>query len=99
MNLAKKLLLTLLVCLALSHSQFSILHVSASASVTGVISENTTWGMSDSPFTFTGNILVQSGATLTIEPGVEINFGTYFLQIEGTIQAIGTESNKIIVCV
>jgi len=95
MNLAKKLLLTLLVCLALSHSKFSILHVSASASVTGVISENTTWGMSDSPFTLTGNILVQSGVILTIEPGVVVDFGIYYLQIEGTLRAIGTEETRI----
>ncbi len=96
MKLAKNLLILSFVCLTLSFTLFSAIRVSATTFVSGVISEDTTWGLNDSPYTLTGNILVQSGATLTIEPGVEVDFAAYYLQIEGTLRAIGTSQNRII---
>jgi hypothetical protein len=70
--------------------------VQGATSVGGTISSDTTWTKANSPYQLTGNTLVQAGATLTIEPGVTVDFGTYFLQVNGVLRAQGTESNKIL---
>jgi len=78
----------------------------ASASVTltdqkkevwGVLTgEDLHWTKEKSPYLVTGNILVERNKTLTIDPGVDVQFpGAYSLQIEGTLKAIGTEEEKI----
>ena len=66
------------------------------ADVGGVISQDTTWTASGSPYTITKNTLISNGVTLRIEPGttVNINSGCY-LQVNGTLIAKGTGSNKI----
>jgi parallel beta-helix repeat protein len=44
-----------------------------------------------------GNIVVQNGALLTIEPGVTVEFqGNYNLNVQGRILAIGTETDSIL---
>ncbi|HKZ93469.1 MAG TPA: right-handed parallel beta-helix repeat-containing protein [Candidatus Bathyarchaeia archaeon] len=61
------------------------------------ISQNTTWTVSGSPYIITSDILVEGGATLTIEPGVEIKFqGNYSLIVSGSLQALGTETSSIV---
>jgi hypothetical protein len=64
--------------------------------VSGFISTNTTWNLISSPYTVTSNVLVGSGITLTIEPGVIIKFtsGTA-LQIDGQLIARGSSGNQI----
>ena len=65
--------------------------------VSGIISSNTTWTAADSPYIVTGNILVEEGVTLIIEPGVEIKFdGDYYIMVKGTLKAQGTPDSKII---
>ena len=68
-----------------------------------------TWTISNEPFLITGDIQINSGITLTIEPGVKIYVKPYFddypvnyepniADIEmsgGTLTAIGTESDSI----
>jgi parallel beta-helix repeat protein len=69
----------------------------AATNVSGVLTQSSTWTTSNSPYVVTGNILVSSGVTLTIEPGTRITFqsGT-FLQINGTLIADGNASALIV---
>jgi hypothetical protein len=64
--------------------------------VSGVISSDTTWTQANSPYTFTANLLVNDRVTLTIQPGVTVNFNGYYLQVNGTLIAQGTTGNNII---
>lgn len=74
----------------------------AQTQVSGGIYANTTWTLSNSPYLMTGSIVVFPGATLTIEPGVEVRVqenglsGTqYYLETRGTINMVGTEEAPI----
>jgi uncharacterized repeat protein (TIGR01451 family) len=66
-------------------------------SVSSNISSDTTWIVANSPYTLTKGIIIESNATLIIEPGVTVygRDGTY-IEVEGTLQAVGTAENKII---
>ncbi|UCE38016.1 MAG: Ig-like domain-containing protein [Thermoplasmata archaeon] len=62
----------------------------------GHISTTTTWGVSGSPYIINGDVIVDSGITLEIEPGVEVKFnGKYNLYIEGDLTALGNDANHI----
>ena len=62
----------------------------------GAIDTATTWTTSNSPYVITGPVWVESGVTLTIEPGVEIRaeFGCY-IAVSGELVAIGAASSPI----
>ncbi len=69
---------------------------SGQTDVSGAISSDTTWSLANSPYTVTGNILVASDVTLTIEAGVTVKINTgLYIKIQGSVVAIGTESDKI----
>ena len=72
-----------------------ITDVHASKSVGGLIVSDTTWGAADSPYQLTGPVGVPNGVTLTIEPGVTVDFGSYYLLVNGTLTARGTSNNNI----
>jgi hypothetical protein len=72
------------------------------------ISTDTTWTLDNSPYIFTRDVIVEEGATLTIEPGVEVKFAAHRddseggsdsslseLIIYGGLNAIGTATNRI----
>lgn len=61
-----------------------------------IITSDTTWTKANSPYALTGPVAVANGATLVIEPGVTVNLGTYYLQVNGTLRAIGSSTDKII---
>ena len=71
----------------------------------GTISSDTTWSVGNT-YNLTGSTIVAKGATLTIEPGVSVIFSNFVysngteyrgnIQIEGTIIAKGTRTNRIL---
>jgi predicted transcriptional regulator len=65
--------------------------------ISGIISGNVTWTLDESPFIVKGNLLVENGATLTIEPGVEVRFdGEFYLKVQGALVALGNQTHRII---
>ena len=74
----------------------------ADTKVSGIINNDTTWTLSDSPYIITGNILVNEGINLKIEPGVVIKFRKHhvmgqglYIKIDGTLLAVGEKNNMI----
>jgi parallel beta-helix repeat protein len=70
--------------------------VHASTDVTGILNADTTWTKANSPFNLTGPTAVGNGVTLTIETGVTVNLGTYYLQVNGTLRAQGNSGDNIV---
>lgn len=67
----------------------------ASTEFKGVISSDTTWTQTNSPYNLAGNVLVEKGAALTIEAGALVNLNSYYIRVNGTLTAIGSPTNKI----
>jgi hypothetical protein len=88
----KKLLFIFgMVCICLTNN-----YLNAQTNVSGIISVNTTWAASGNPYNVTGNVMVNTGVTLTIEPGVTVKFDKLkSLQINGELIARGTANNNI----
>jgi parallel beta-helix repeat protein len=64
--------------------------------VSGPINADTTWYFADSPYIVTGDVTVEPGAILTIEPGVEVRFdATFTIIVDGTLIANGTNVDRI----
>lgn len=63
--------------------------------VSGIINSDTTWSQTNSPYNFIGNVLVNNGVTLTIEAGVTVDLNSYYMMVNGTLQAQGTNANQI----
>lgn len=70
---------------------------SSGTPVGGIIWENTTWTLENSPYIITDTVQIPENVTLTIEPGVTVisQVSTMFL-LHGRIYARGTINNKII---
>jgi parallel beta-helix repeat protein len=69
--------------------------VQAATEVSGLISSDTTWTQAGSPYTLTGNLLVENGVKLTINAGTTVNLGSYYIMVNGTLAARGTIDNPI----
>jgi parallel beta-helix repeat protein len=78
----------------LSATRFWAVH--ASTEVTGAIYSDTTWTQAGSPYTLTGNLLIENGVKLTINAGTTVNLGSYYIMVNGTLVAIGNSDNPIV---
>lgn len=68
----------------------------AQTNVSGGITSNTVWTVQNGPYIVTGDVLVASGATLTLEPGLTIRFnaGTE-IAVDGVLGASGSATDSI----
>jgi len=64
-------------------------------SVSGIITSDTTWTKANSPYTLTGPLCISAGVTSTIEAGATVNLGSYYIMLNGTLNAQGSNSDKI----
>lgn len=70
---------------------------SYATNVQGLILGNITWTKANSPYIVTGDIDIDTNASLTIEPGVRVQFsGNYTIYVDGKINAVGTDADSII---
>lgn len=60
--------------------------------VSGIINSDTTWS---GTVNLAGNVTVNSGVRLTIQPGTTVNFNSSAMQIDGTLVARGNGNQKI----
>ncbi|MDP4270538.1 MAG: right-handed parallel beta-helix repeat-containing protein [Bacteroidota bacterium] len=68
----------------------------AQTNVSGAYFTNTSWTLSGSPYNITGDVQVPANITLSIEPGVVINFtGDYQILVKGIFIANGTATSPI----
>lgn len=65
--------------------------------VSGTVTSNTTWTLANSPYVMTGDVTVDTGVTLTIEPGVVVQGNSAFRQltVNGSLSAVGTGGSRI----
>ncbi|MFZ2901233.1 MAG: right-handed parallel beta-helix repeat-containing protein [Saprospiraceae bacterium] len=72
----------------------------AQTTVSGTISENTSWTLTGSPYVIDGLVTVAQGVTLVIEPGVIIKRTGYSTQssmwVSGTLIAVGNPAQPIV---
>ena len=55
-----------------------------------------TWTTAGSPYRINGNVVIPKGSTLTIQPGVSIEFqGQYSFSVRGSCQAVWDGTNRI----
>ena len=92
----KRLVCALLVLIALFGELAVVNNVHAFTPVNGVLASDVTWSKDNSPYNFTGNVVVAPNVTLTIEAGVLVNFGNSNLNVNGVLIARGSSSDKIV---
>jgi hypothetical protein len=90
-----KRLICLTLVIMLTCNMYLIADVSAVTYVNGSIGSNVIWTKENSPYILTGNILINNNETLTIEPGVTVDLGGYYLQVNGTLNARGQSVDRI----
>lgn len=68
----------------------------AQLTVSGDVTSDTVWGVSDSPVTVSATVSITDGNTLTIEPGVTVLMGnSVSLLVDGALVAGGTQAAPI----
>jgi parallel beta-helix repeat protein len=84
-NPLKAPLLAAVLIILLAFTCARITKLVSATNVTGIVSSNVNWTLANSPYNLTGNVLVDSGVTVTIEAGTVVNFNSYFIRVNGTL--------------
>jgi pimeloyl-ACP methyl ester carboxylesterase len=95
MNPLKKFFVRVICISTFAFFIFSTHPVSADTVISTDIGADTHWTVANSPYIIAEDITVVSGATLTIDPGVAVKFGSTRLQIAGSLVAHGSSDKKI----
>lgn len=75
----------------------ALVSTSSSTDISGFITTNTTWTAAGNPYNIVGDVALQAGVTLNIQPGVIVRFrGFYTFNINGLFIARGTAENPIL---
>jgi len=89
--------------LLVSFFLFSAGMTASAADVGGIIESDTLLNADSSPYLVTGNILIRQNVKLEIEPGVTVKFrgspissSGYYIRVDGTLNAQGTEEKPIL---
>lgn len=69
--------------------------VQASTEVIGIITSDTTWTKASSPYVLTGPLKVDVGVNLLVEPGTIVDLGSYYIQVDGSLHAVGTGTDSV----
>jgi hypothetical protein len=69
--------------------------VQADTEVIGIITSDTTWTKANSPYVLTGPLKVSANVTLVIEPGTLVDLGSYYIQVYGSLHAVGSGADSI----
>jgi hypothetical protein len=77
------LIVTMTIGLLNSASPFG--KAQSGTNVSYIIGSDTTWTQANSPYNFTGNILVNQGVTLTIGADATVNLNYYYVRVNGTL--------------
>jgi hypothetical protein len=82
--------------IAIASNGLLVADVSGSNTVSGVITHDTTWTKANSPYYLSGQVTIDAGVTLTIEPGVHVIGNTWsYIDVNGTLRAVGTKDDLI----
>lgn len=95
-NLTKAVLILFLTLTIIGQIFSASVSAQSGTNANGILTRDTLWSKVNSPYTLTGPVAVAEGVTLTIEPGVSVQFSNHYLQVNGTLVAKGTNSNNII---
>jgi hypothetical protein len=61
------------------------------------LEQNTVWDAPKSPYVLTGPVLIPKGVSVVVEPGVEILLNRSFVQVDGTLQVLGTSERPVVI--
>ena len=59
------------------------------------ITSDTVWTKDNSVYSLSGPIVISSGVTLTINPGVTVDLNGYYIFVNGTLQGIGSDTETM----
>lgn len=90
--LCMMLLVSLIGSLFVCYSQIA---VQAATVPPSIIGSDTVWTQAGSPYNLSGPVLVNPGVTLTIEAGATVNIETFYLQVNGSLQILGSSTNPV----
>ena len=90
-------LLGIVIGLVVAASLAPAAHVRADGStVGGTLTGDTHWTLAGSPYVFSANVILATGATLTIDPGVTVLANAHALYLQGKVTAVGTPTDPIV---